>query len=295
MRSERNIKSGGDLGEKEPQILVAPGLGLRTESFREDKDWWAPVWKGLVMDERAAHFQKMGNAIWLFIYFLLNANRKTGILLRKVKTISADTGIHRRRIFEWLTILRDEGYITTKSSGRCLEVVILKWKPLREVRKTALQEGAYSGEVRESAPQKCGIPHSRSAKSRTSQTHFETPKPAWLKEKLAAWSVPKKNTIKENILKSDIAVKNFDFKNFDPMTFKTREELLAYDLAKALGDFPGYPLYLTLARKHPESLLRETLGRVKEISGAEIKTSRGALFNFLIQRHALKSSLNPRR
>jgi hypothetical protein len=96
----------------------------------QNKKWWAPVWKGLVMDQNAAHFQRMGSAIWLFTYFLLNANRSTGILVRKVKTISADTGIHRRRIFEWLTILRDAGYITTKSSGRCLEVAIQKWKPL---------------------------------------------------------------------------------------------------------------------------------------------------------------------
>jgi hypothetical protein len=80
-----------------------------------------------------------------------------------------------------------------------------------------------------------------------------------------------------------------DFKDFDLSDFKTREELLAYDLAKALEDFPGFPLYLTLARKYPESILRETLGRVKEIPEDKIKTSRGALFNFLIHQNANQS------
>lgn len=265
MRSNHDTGGGGNLDDKRRQFLNMP----EKRSSRQDKDWWAPIWRGLVMDQDAAHFQKMGNALWLFLYFLLNANRSTGILVRKVKTISADTGIHRRRIFEWLTILRDEEYITTRSSGRCLEIAIHKWKPL--------------GDVSESAHEKCGIPHTRSAENRTSKTPSDTPKPAWLREKMAAWSVPKKNILKKNNLKKRID--RIDFKHFDPVAFNTREELLAYDLAKALDDFPGFPLYLTLARKHSESYLREALGRVREIPGDKIKTSRGALFNFLIHQN----------
>ena len=97
---------------------------------------------------------------------------------------------------------------------------------------------------------------------------------------------PNENTIKENILKSDIDSGKIDFKHLSSSSCKTREELLAYDLAEALHDLRGFPLYLSYARKYPESLLRETVGRVKEVPASKIKTSRGALFNFLIQHHA---------
>lgn len=246
----------------------------------EKKEWWAPVWKGLVMDPDAAHFRKMGNALWLYFYFIVNANRSTGLLLRKVRTICSDTGIPRRTIERWLLTLRKEGYIHTSTTGRFLTIGISKWKPLGKAPDMTVQtpqswRGSFDN---------VGV----------TQTPSDTPKPAWLKEKLAVWTAAKKNTIKENNLKNDIDNKNFDFKNHDPIAFKTREELLAHDLANALDDLPGFPLYLTLARKYPESILRETLGRVREIPDGEIKTSRGALFNFLIKRHEVQSTFNPR-
>ena len=88
-----------------------------------------------------------------------------------------------------------------------------------------------------------------------------------------------------NILKS-----NFDsFKGFKP---KTREELLALDLAQSLNDPKGLPFYLSLARRYPETLLRKVLGEVREIPPEKIKKSRGALFNHLIQKYAQKASNN---
>ncbi|MBI4766601.1 MAG: helix-turn-helix domain-containing protein [Deltaproteobacteria bacterium] len=78
-------------------------------------------------------------------------------------------------------------------------------------------------------------------------------------------------------------LKSMTFKGFEP---KTKEELLALDLAQGLNDFPGLPLYLSLAKKYPEALLRMTLSEVKGIPAKNIKKSRGALFNYLIQKHA---------
>lgn len=228
------------------------------------------------MDEEAVHFRKMGNSLWLFLYFLLNANRRTGILIRKVKTISADTGIPRRKIFQWLSTLRQGEYITTKSSGRFLTVQINQWKPLRE--------------MSESASQKCSFPHFRSAENHTSRKASNPQYQAYSKEDPDASPAPKKNTIKKNILKSDIDNKMIDFKNLNPSVFKTREELLAYDLATALNDLPAFPLYLSYARKYPESLLREVLGRVKEVPPSKIKKNYGALFNYLIQQYAKQLS-----
>ena len=51
------------------------------------------MWKGLVVDAEAKHYRKMKNAVWLYLYLLLNANRGTGVLMRKTKTISADMGV----------------------------------------------------------------------------------------------------------------------------------------------------------------------------------------------------------
>ena len=87
-----------------------------------------------------------------------------------------------------------------------------------------------------------------------------------------------------NSLKSD-----FTFKERKP---QTREELLALDLAIGLHDIKGLPFYLSLAKKHPESMLRKVLGEVKEIPLTRIKKSRGALFNYLIQRYAKEASHN---
>ena len=281
MRSNHDTGGGGNLDDNRRQFLNVP----EKRSSRKDKDWWAPVWRGLFVDAEATHFKKMGNALWLFLYFVLNANRGDGTLAMKVKTISADMGVSRRTVFVWLEILRKEGYVQTESSGRFLAVKIHKWKPIGEVQESAPQKCKSSEEVHGSALQKCKGMHLRSARVGTSQTLLGSRIVACVKENSEPSTAPKKNTIKENILKNDIDNKNFDFKNFGLRVFKTREELLAYDLAKAFKDFPGYPLYLTLARQHPESLLRETAGRVLEIPAAEIKTSRGALFNFLIHQN----------
>jgi len=71
--------------------------------------------------------------------------------------------------------------------------------------------------------------------------------------------------------------------DFNP---KTKQELLALDLAEALDDRKSLPVYLSYARKYPEHLLRRILGNVKEIPISKIRKSRAALFNFLIKKHA---------
>ncbi len=84
------------------------------------------------------------------------------------------------------------------------------------------------------------------------------------------------------------------FRGFRP---KSREELLALDLAKALNDFKGLPLYISFAKKYPESFLRETLSGVLETPRNKIRKSRAALFNYLV-RFSTECKLgnsNPRR
>jgi biotin operon repressor len=81
------------------------------------------------------------------------------------------------------------------------------------------------------------------------------------------------------------------FRRFKP---KCREELLALDIAGELNDFKSLPVYLSYAKKYPESFLRKLLGEVKEIPQSKIKKGRAALFNYLIKKYAKSTSNNNR-
>ena len=67
---------------------------------------------------------------------------------------------------------------------------------------------------------------------------------------------------------------------------KTKEELLALDIAQALEDKEHFPLYLSYAKRYPEGFLRGILSEVMEISSQKLKKGRAALFNYLVQKHA---------
>ena len=66
---------------------------------------------------------------------------------------------------------------------------------------------------------------------------------------------------------------------------RTKKDLLALDVARALGDTKNLGLYIAYCRKYPESLIRRILGIVKELPPERIRKSRGALFNYLVQKH----------
>jgi len=225
------------------------------------------------MDHDARHYRRMRNAVWLYIYLLLNADRKTGTLSRKLRTISADMGISKNMIMRWLNILRAEGYITTKNTGRCLVIKIAKWR---------------SAEASMGAILKYRSQNFSEYKNTNSPEHFQPPIPSSLSHKREGSFEPIDITIKRNILKSDIDNRNFEpERGFKPQTEK---ELLAMDLAEALSDTRNLPLYLSYCNKYPEQLLRRVLGEVKELPREKIRKSRGALFNYLVQKYANKKN-----
>lgn len=119
-------------------VMGSSGL-RRFVAAGNKKQWWAPVWTGLVIDQEARHYRRMKNAVWLYLYLLLNANRKSGFLVRKIRTIGLDMGVNRDTVLRWLNILRKEGYIVTVNTGRCLLIQIKKWKALPDVRKSPYQ------------------------------------------------------------------------------------------------------------------------------------------------------------
>lgn len=69
-------------------------------------------------------------------------------------------------------------------------------------------------------------------------------------------------------------------KNFLP---KTREQVLAVELATTLCDTKNFACYVSLAKRYQESYLRRILGLVMETPKENIKKSRGALFVYLVK------------
>lgn len=100
---------------------------------QEGKTWWAGVWLGLVVDSKAKHYKAMHSALWLLIYFIIHADRRTGTLFRKKETIARDMGVNTRTVRYWLVTLRKEGYVKIESSkgSSAISIHIQKWKPLK--------------------------------------------------------------------------------------------------------------------------------------------------------------------
>ena len=71
---------------------------------------------------------------------------------------------------------------------------------------------------------------------------------------------------------------------------KTREELLAMDLAGGLHDQHRLYRYLSLAHQYPEHLLRRLLSEVKQVPDIRIKKSRVALFNHLLKKYVQETN-----
>jgi len=240
------------------------------------KQWWAPILKGLVVDQEAKHYHKMKNAIWLFLYLVLNADRGR-VLVRKLKTISSETGIKRDTIARWLNILRKHGYIATQNTGRGLLIQIKQWEnPSSDIGKSSLQKHKI--------PDFCGW------ENPTDEEAFKRPNPLNLSKK-PDFSAGPIDTLNKYILNNDI-----DSKNSRDSLLKTAKQSksteLAMDIATALGDHKNLALYISYSRRYPIGLLRKVLGEVKEIPSEKIKKSRGALFNYLVQKYAKEDPQN---
>jgi hypothetical protein len=98
---------------------------------RPHSQWWGFVWRGLVVSPTGQHYRAMGRSVWLFLYLIIHANRRTGTIYRRVGTISKDTGTSKRTVQIWLKTLRDNDYIITERTGRSLIIHIMKWRPIR--------------------------------------------------------------------------------------------------------------------------------------------------------------------
>jgi hypothetical protein len=57
------------------------------------QSWWAPVWRGLIVEPSGKHYRAMHTAVWLYLYFIVHADRGTGTLFRRINTIAHEMGV----------------------------------------------------------------------------------------------------------------------------------------------------------------------------------------------------------
>ena len=107
-------------------------LPLRLKKSTLGKDsWWAPIWRGLVVEGTAKHYRAMRSSIWLYFYLIVHADRRTGTLFRRIDTIARDMGVNRATVRRWMSKLASRGYITRSRTGRALNISIERWKGLQ--------------------------------------------------------------------------------------------------------------------------------------------------------------------
>jgi len=97
------------------------------------KNWWRPLWRGLIVDPEAKHYKRLGPAIWLYLYCILHADT-SGLLRRRYDTLAADTGVKKETLRKWLQRLKARHYITVETTGNTLVIHIVKWKMFHPVK-----------------------------------------------------------------------------------------------------------------------------------------------------------------
>jgi len=106
----------------------------------KEKSWWAPIRIGLVADNSGKHYQKMGKALWLYVYLHAAADWETGELVRKYETISSDTGIPTRSLQRMMRCLEKYGYVRIVRLAQSMAIKITKWRPISPTTNGGSQE-----------------------------------------------------------------------------------------------------------------------------------------------------------
>jgi DNA-binding PadR family transcriptional regulator len=88
-----------------------------------------------VVEPSGKHYHAMRTAVWLYLYLLIHADRRTGKLYRLIDTIAHDMGVKPTTIRRWLMTLARNGYVTRTRTGRALNITIERWKALQPPRR----------------------------------------------------------------------------------------------------------------------------------------------------------------
>lgn len=250
---------------------------------KRNKNYWRPLWNGLVMDSEGKHFRRMRSSVWLFLYLVLKANAETGFLTKNYRAISKETGIKAKTIRNWMANLKSKGYISTKKQNRGLLIYVKKWKTFKH-QSAAPDETAQKGSHIDN---KNAQIQSDSLPKFGRLENLKVGKIFYLREKTKQRD--QSNIYDMKKLNNDINNDGSSSHNEFNSLFLTKEELLARGLAEGLEDTANLGFYISATRKYPEDFLREIYKHVKGIPLNKIKKSRGALFNYLIQKYDKKN------
>lgn len=95
------------------------------------KNWRGPIATGLV---DVKHIDRMGQAVWLFLYFVCHVDSKTGETKKPTKysEISERTGKSVSTIRRWRETLVIQGYIEVTRQTHGFSIKINNWKPFKK-------------------------------------------------------------------------------------------------------------------------------------------------------------------
>lgn len=129
-KTQNNFHASAELSFSRSASDISNSFVRRTVPDKIKSDWWSPLRRGLIIEPTAKHHWQMKQSVWLYLYLLLNADARTGTLFRRLSTIAKDTGIPKRTIRRWLTVLKRYGYVKAEYNGHFWQIGINKWKPI---------------------------------------------------------------------------------------------------------------------------------------------------------------------
>jgi hypothetical protein len=160
----------------------------------------------------------------------------------------------------------------TENSGRCLIIVINKWKTLPD---------SHSG-----GRQSDGFTKGRVAKKCQSDAALKGQEINNLSQNPAMNHDENDITIKKDKLRNDNVADDYF-----PIGPQNHQDLLAYEICNAFKDEKNLPLYLAYVRRYPLEIIKRAFDEVERLPPHKIRKTRGALFNYLVKRYAKEQAL----
>lgn len=241
-----------------------------------EKTWWAPVWRGLIVDPEGKHVRHLKGALALLLYLILHADRRSGRLIRKYATIAADMGLPLWTIRAWMRRLQFYDSIRLTKTGRAMIIEVLRWRPI----------GPYAAPLRGSTmpvrPAETQRTVEGDPREREQRRGLNGQGPI-ANESTLTRSIKRKNVVRKSSLS------NSDSGSADDER-RMRAELLVRDLAAGLDD-PGHlSRYRRHVQRFPESLLRRLLSEARATPARQIKRSKAALFEYLLKHNVISTT-----
>ena len=92
------------------------------------RDWWRPIWRSQLFDSGADHREKLGSAIWLYLFLLIHVDYRTGIITRSLGQLATELCAPKKTTRDWLTRLRKMSYVSAKREGTLFHIRVIHFR-----------------------------------------------------------------------------------------------------------------------------------------------------------------------